>query len=48
MVKIYNDLTQVKEDKIGPKNDTLNALLNYSKSLKVKKVNGEKMMIRLN
>lgn len=48
MVKIYPEVAQTKEFKLEPKNETLNAILNYSKSLVVKKVNGEKMMINQN
>jgi hypothetical protein len=48
MIKNYPEIAQVKEDKIKPKNTTLNAILNYSKSLKVEKVCGQKMMINLN
>lgn len=48
MLKRYPELAQTKELKMVPKNETLNAILNYSKSVKVKKVNGEKMMINLN
>jgi hypothetical protein len=48
MLKKYSEVAQIKEFKIEPKNQTLNAILNYSKSIKVKKVNGEKMLINLN
>lgn len=48
MLKKYTELAQTKELKMGPKNETLNAILNYSKSIKVNKVKGEKMMINLN
>jgi hypothetical protein len=48
MIKNYPEFAQVKEDKKQPKNTTINALLNYSKSLKVEKVSGQKMMINLN
>ena len=48
MTKNYPEVAQIKEDKIEPKNRTINAILNYSKSLKVEKVNGQKMMINLN
>ncbi len=48
MVKNYTKIAQTKEFKLEPKNETLNAILNFSKSLVVKKVNGEKMMIHQN
>lgn len=48
MLKRYPEVAQTKELKMEPKNETLNAILNYSKSLKVKKVNGEKVMLHLN
>ncbi len=48
MVKMYLQDTQIKELKMKPKNETLNAILNYSKSLMVKKVLGEKVMIHQN
>lgn len=48
MLKKYTELAQTKELKMGPKNETLNAILNYSKSIKVNKVKGEKLMINLN
>ena len=35
MTKNYPEVAQIKEDKIKPKNSTINAILNYSKSLKV-------------
>lgn len=48
MFKRYPEVAQTKELKMEPKNQTLNALLNYSKSMSVKKVNGEKVMIHQN
>lgn len=48
MLKKYTELAQTKELKMVPKNETLNAILNYSKSVKVEKVNNDKMMINLN
>lgn len=48
MIKYYPEVAQIKEDKIQPKNTTINALLNYSKSLKVEKVNNQKVLINLN
>ena len=48
MVKMYLGDTQIKELKMKPKNETLTAILNYSKSLMVKKVLGEKVIIHQN
>jgi hypothetical protein len=48
MVKMYMEDTQIKELKMKPKNETLTAILNYSKSLMVKKVLGEKVIIHQN
>jgi len=48
MTKNYPEVAQIKEDKIKPKNTTINAILNYSKSLRIEKVNDQKMMIILN
>jgi hypothetical protein len=48
MTKNYPEVAQIKEDKMKPKNTTINAILNYSKSLRIEKVNDQKMMIILN
>ncbi len=48
MVKNYNQIAQIKEFKIEPKNDLLNALLNYSKSVKVEKINQKKVLLNVN
>ena len=48
MIKNYPEVALIKEDKIKPKNSTINDILNYSKSLKVEKVCDQKMMINLN
>lgn len=48
MVKMYLGDTQIKELKMKPKNETLTAILNYSKSLMVKKVLGEKVIVHQN
>ena len=48
MFKNYPEVAQTMELKMEPKNQTWNAILNYSKSLVVKKVKGEKKMIHLN
>jgi hypothetical protein len=48
MVKMYMEDTQIKELKMKPKNETLTAILNYSKSLMVKKVLGEKVILHQN
>jgi hypothetical protein len=48
MVKMYMEDTQIKELKMKPKNETLTAILNYSKSLMVKKVLGEKVIVHQN
>ncbi len=48
MLKSYTTVAQTQELKMGPKNQTLNAILNYSKSLKVKTIKGEKTMLHMN
>jgi len=48
MFKNYLENTLVKESENEPKNQTLYAILNYSKSLKIDKVKGEKIVIHLN
>jgi hypothetical protein len=48
MYKKYPEVAQAKELKLEPKNETLNAILNYSKSIQVKKVIGEKVLIHQN
>ena len=48
MLKRYPEVAQTKELKMEPKNETLNAILNYSKSVSVKKVSGEKVLVHLN
>lgn len=48
MVKMYMGDTQIKELKMKPKSETLTAILNYSKSLMVKKVLGEKVIVHQN
>jgi hypothetical protein len=49
MLKKYPEsIAPAEELKIGPSNKTLNALLNYSKSLEVKKTKKEKILVHLN
>jgi hypothetical protein len=48
MYKKYPEVAQAKELKLEPKNETLNAILNYSKSIQVNKVIGEKVLIHQN
>lgn len=50
MIKKYTNeiVSEVKENKIGPSNTTLNSILNYSKSLEVKKLKKEKVLFHLN
>jgi hypothetical protein len=48
MLKKYPEFAPAKELKMAPKNETLNAILNYSKSMVVKKVRGEKVITHLN
>lgn len=48
MWKKYSDGIQIKETKKSPKIETLNALLNYSKSLKVIELKRNKVLLNLN
>lgn len=49
MLKKYPEsIAQPKEFKIGPSTAVLNAILNYSKALEVKKIKMEKILIQLN
>lgn len=48
MLKGYSQIAQIKEFKMEPKMDMINALLNYSKSVKVEKVNQKKVLLNLN
>ena len=48
MFKSYPNVSQIKELKSEPKNQTLNAILNYSRSLEVKRLNGKKTLIHQN
>ncbi|MBI1836310.1 MAG: hypothetical protein HYR91_03495 [Flavobacteriia bacterium] len=48
MLNRYSQVAQIKELKMEPKNDTINAILNYSKSVKVEKVNRKKVLLNLN
>jgi hypothetical protein len=49
MLKKYPEtITQSEELKIGPTAATLKTLLNYSKSVEVKKVKKKNLMVHLN
>ena len=48
MLKVYSQVAQIKEFKIDPLTETLNTILNYSKSLKVQKVNKKKVILNFN
>lgn len=49
MLKKYPEtIAQSEELKIGPSSKTLKMLLNYSKSVEVKKSKKEKLLIHLN
>ncbi len=49
MLKKYPEtIAQSEELKIGPSAKTLNALLNYSRSVEVKKSKKDKILINLN
>lgn len=48
MLKNYYQNTQIKEFKMEPKIDIINALLNYSKSVKVEKINQKKVLLNVN
>ena len=49
MLKKYPEMIAPSvEIKFGPSNKTLNAILNYSKALEVKKIKMEKVLIHLN
>jgi hypothetical protein len=48
MLKVYSQVAQIKEFKMEPKNDTINAILNYSKSVKVERINQKKILLNIN
>lgn len=48
MLKKYTEINKFNPSIAEPKIQTLNAILNYSKSLKVKEINGIKTVINLN
>jgi hypothetical protein len=48
MHKNYSQVAQIKEFKIDPLTETLNAILNYSKALKVEKIRKKKILININ
>ncbi len=48
MLKKYSEINKFNLSIVEPKIQTLNAILNYSKSLKVKEINGVKTVINLN
>ena len=48
MLKKYTEVNKFNPSIVEPKIQTLNAILNYSKSLKVKDINGVKTIINLN
>lgn len=49
MLKKYSEIyAPADEKKLSPKNKTINAILNYSKSLEVKKMKKEKILVCLN
>ena len=48
MLKKYSETNKFNPSIDEPKIQTLNAILNYSKSLKIKGINGVKTIINLN
>jgi hypothetical protein len=48
MLKKYPETNQAEEFNIGPENKLLLSLLNYSKSLEVKRTKRNKVLIHLN
>jgi hypothetical protein len=48
MLKKYIRINKFNPSIVEPKIQTLNAILNYSKSLEIKDVNGVKTIINLN
>ncbi len=49
MAKRYSSIApSVQEDKLGPSEKTLNKILNFSKSIEVKKTKLESQLIHLN
>jgi hypothetical protein len=50
MLKKYPEIAPSEELKLAPKSTTLNAILNYSKSIEVKKTrkNNARLLIHLN
>jgi len=48
MLKKYSEFTPCEEVKAAPSNLTLNAILNYSKSIEVKLIKKKRVLINLN
>ncbi len=48
MLKKYSEINKFNPSVEEPKIQTLNAILNYSKSLKIKELNGVKTIVNLN
>jgi len=48
MLKKLQEIPQAGEVKIGPSAQVLNCILNYSKSLEVKRKNKQSILIHLN
>jgi hypothetical protein len=48
MLKKYTEVNKFNPSIVEPKIQTLNAILNYSKSLKVKEINGVKTLVNFN
>lgn len=48
MLEKYSEIAQSEESKIAPKQTTINAILNFSKSIEVKKTKKSKATILIN
>lgn len=48
MLNKYTEVAPCKESKLAPNPSVINSILNYSKSLEVKKVKKKKVLIHLN
>lgn len=48
MVQRYTTTVSDQQTKLSPSNAVINALLNYSKALEIKKIRKKRMLINLN
>lgn len=45
MLKKYSEIAPSEESKFAPQQETLNAILNYSKSIEVKKIKSKRVIL---